>query len=511
MTKAKQPAVEHRLLVFIPSGRDATLTEQLLGDHSIAVTVCRTVNELANGLQQGLGALLTSEEALGSCSELLRQFIGDQAPWSDLPVLLLTRSGVESWLTQRAVQNLGNVTLIERPVRTLALVSLVNTALRARLRQYQMRAVDERKNQFLAVLAHELRNPLAPIVNAASIFERLHPGEQTSKLVSMVQRQVGHLTRLIDDLMDVARINSGKIELQKANTTVQAVVLQAMEFADQTLRVRQHRVVVDLPEQPLHLMADAVRLIQSVANLVVNAAKYTPTGGEIQVRAEACGGEVVIEVRDNGVGLSHQALTSIFEMFAQERRAGEPSTGLGIGLHLTKVFVELHGGRLSAHSDGVDRGTRFEIHLPLGHPLAPTAALPWQPMGRRCASPLVLIVDDNEDAAYTLAGSLQMEGMRTLVANNGPAAIELASEHRPDVMVMDIGMAGMNGYEAAQTIRRYFPEGGGPLLIALTGWGQAADKARAHAAGFDAHLVKPVAMASLLQLLERLDPDVAGL
>ncbi|MDB5847689.1 MAG: putative histidine kinase, hybrid [Rhodoferax sp.] len=492
--------MEHRLLVFVPTGRDAVLTEQLLGANGIPVVVCGSPQDLAARLAEGAGALLLSEEALGVCGELLRRFIDAQEAWSDLPVLLLTRSGMDSRETQRAVEHLGNVTLLERPVRTMALVSFVKSALRARARQYQVRALDQRKDQFLATLAHELRNPLAPIINATSIFERLHPSEQTTRLVDMVQRQVSHLTRLIDDLMDVARVNNGKIQLQTAPTTAQRIVNHAMEIAGATLRERRHRVQVTVPPADVPLLADHVRLVQSLANIVVNAAKFTPPGGDIAVTAEVRGTDLVFAVRDSGHGLSPKALASVFGMFAQERAVGEPSTGLGIGLHLAKVFVEMHAGRITAHSEGQDRGCEFVIVLPLlATESAPSSQ---QTAAETAASPQcrVLVVDDNEDAANSFAELLAIEGIAVSVAHDGRAAVRFATEHQPDAVVMDIGMPELNGYEAARAIRAHF-QGAGPMLIALTGWGQHADQERAREAGFDFHFVKPLSVESLLACL----------
>ncbi|MES2581616.1 MAG: response regulator [Pseudomonadota bacterium] len=479
------------------------MTEQLLAANGMPATVCHSPADLAARLAEGAGALLLSEEALGLCGELLRRFIAAQEAWSDLPVLLLTRSGMDSRETQRAMEHLGNVTLLERPVRTMALVSFVKSALRARARQYEVRALDQRKDQFLATLAHELRNPLAPIVNATSIFGRLHPSERTTQLVDMVQRQVGHLTRLIDDLMDVARINNGKIQLQTGPTTAQRIVHHAMEIAGTTLRSRQHRVVVNVPPDGVALVADHVRLVQSLANIVVNAAKFTPSGGDITVTAEVRGAELAFAVKDNGNGLSPKALATVFGMFAQERAVGEPSTGLGIGLHLAKTFVEMHCGRITAHSDGLGCGSEFVVTVPLpvaeaATPLCPGAPAPASNLPR-CR---VLVVDDNHDSADSFAELLEIEGISAAVAHDGRAAVRFASEHRPDAVLMDIGMPELNGYDAARAIRAHF-HGGGPKLIAMTGWGQRADQERARQAGFDFHFVKPLSVQRLLECLGR--------
>ncbi len=498
--------MERRLLVFLPVGRDAALTEQLLVANSIPVALCRSPSDLAAKLVEGVGALLLSEEALGLCGDLVRQFLAEQEAWSDLPVLLLTRSGMESRETQRAIEHLGNVTLLERPVRTMALVSFVKSALRARARQFEVRALDQRKDQFLATLAHELRNPLSPILNATAIFERLYPSEKTTRLVQMVQRQVNHLTRLIDDLMDVARINNGKIQLQITQTSVESIVQHAMEIAGAALRERGHHVVLRLPSEAVTFTADQVRLVQSLANIIVNAAKFTPPGGDISVTAEVRGTELSFTVKDSGYGLTAKALASVFGMFAQERAVGEPSTGLGIGLHLAKAFVEMHGGRITALSEGLGLGSEFVITLPLrevdaSH--APHQASSEAPSATTMRPERrVLIVDDNQDAANSFAELLASEGIAVSVVYGGRAAVRFAIEHQPDAVVMDIGMPELNGYEAARAIRTHF-EGAGPVLIALTGWGQLTDQQRARDAGFDFHFVKPLAVQSLLESLKQ--------
>ena len=496
--------MEDALLVFLPTGHDAFLTEQLLGANGVPVALCHSSADLAVKLAEGVGAILLSEESLRLCGAMLHKCIDEQEAWSDLPVLLLTRSGMDSREIQRAVEHLGNVTLLERPVRSMALVSFVKSALRARARQYEVRALDRRKDQFLATLAHELRNPLAPILNATNIFERLHPSVQTTRLVDMVQRQVSHLTRLIDDLMDVARINNGKLQLQTSATTAQRIVHHAMEIAGATLHERRHRVVVSMPPEEVRLVADHVRLVQSLANIVVNAAKFTPPGGEVTVTVGVCGAELAFSVKDNGHGLTPEALASVFGMFAQERAVGEPSNGLGIGLHLARTFVEMHLGRITAHSEGLGRGSEFVVTVPLEAAVVPTplrqTAAALEPV---TTAPLcrVLVVDDNEDAANSFAELLAIEGIAASVAHDGRSAVRFATEHQPDAVLMDIGMPDMNGYEAAREIRAHFHGAGGPKLIAMTGWGQHADQERARAAGFDFHFVKPVSMQILLNCL----------
>ncbi|WP_427912871.1 ATP-binding protein [Ramlibacter sp. MMS24-I3-19] len=496
--------MEQRIVLHV-SDHDARLAEQVLQAARIDAIACPGAGELARALDAGVGALLVAEEMLAKDTlSVLARYLQQQPPWSDLPVLVMAKRGADSLEAQRAIEHLGNVTMLERPVRTLSLVSAVRSALRARSRQYEMRALSRRKDEFLATLAHELRNPLAPISNATAIMQRLYPSPQVTSLVGMVDRQIKHLTRLVDDLLDVARITSGKLELQLGPTTARRVASHAVEIAQASMDTKGHRVVIDQPAGEIVLMADHVRLVQAVANLLVNAAKFTPPGGEIVLQVRHQGPEAAFAVRDNGVGLAPDDLERIFEMFEQTRTVGEPTGGLGLGLHLTRAFAQLHGGSVRARSDGPGQGSEFVLSVPVvvepGATADDAGASAWQPAsgGRK-----VLVVDDNVDAASTLEALLSLHGLSVSVAHDGAAAVGKVEAEQPDVVVMDIGMPVMNGYEAARRIRMQMP-GARPMLIALTGWGQYADKARAAEAGFDVHFVKPLRIDDLLGCLARL-------
>jgi signal transduction histidine kinase/CheY-like chemotaxis protein len=436
--------------------------------------------------------------------EVLSRHLQHQPAWSDLPVLVMAKRGADSLEAQRAVEHLGNVTMLERPVRTLSLVSAARSALRARDRQYEMRALNRRKDEFLATLAHELRNPLAPIRNATAIMQRLHPSPQVTSLVGMVDRQVSHLTRLVDDLLDVARITSGKLELQLSPTTARRVATHALEIAQASLDAKHHRVSLELPPGELVLQADHVRLVQAIANLLVNAAKFTPPSGEVTLLVRKEDDQAAFVVRDTGAGLAPGDLERIFEMFEQTRTVGEPTGGLGLGLHLTRAFAQMHGGTVSASSGGAGRGSEFVLRVPVATADAPAVVGDSSADGAAAASSRkVLVVDDNVDAATTLEALLSLHGMNVSVAHDGAAAVTKVESELPDAVVMDIGMPVMNGYEAARRIRTRLP-GKRPMLIALTGWGQYADKARAAEAGFDVHFVKPLRIDDLLGCLARL-------
>ena len=494
--------MDRRIIICAPTGQDGGLAAKVLGSVGIGSIVCRDNSELMQQLHLGAGALLIVEEVVsGAAMRPLADYVASQPTWSDIPILLLTRSGADSLDVQRAVEHLGNVTLVERPVRTIALITATRSALRARERQYQVRDADRRKDEFLATLAHELRNPLAPIRTSMGILKHLHPdSKQVTQLRNVVDRQVGHLTRLVDDLLDVARITSGKVTLKKERTTLQSVLNHAVEISASAMESKQHRLELREPGDPYVLDGDPARLVQSVANLLVNAAKFTPAGGHVVLSAEVAGPVVTFRVKDNGIGLEAASLAGIFELFAQTHVPGEAPTGLGIGLSLARQFAEMHGGTLHAVSEGLGHGSEFVLSLPVvlegEQPQAPRQGPVAAPGNLR----KILVVDDNVDAANTLEALLDMDGFAVTTAYNGVAAVTAAEINRPDVVVMDIGMPGMNGYDAARLIRQQ-PGNENVVLIALTGWGQSTDKTRASLAGFDHHLVKPVDYDQLMSCL----------
>lgn len=498
--------MERRIVICTPTGQDAALTSRVFRSVNIGSMVCRDTGELLEQLPRGAGALLLAEEVIsGAAMRPLAQYVASQPTWSDIPILLLTRSGADSLDVRRAVDRLGNVTLMERPVRTIALISAARSAIRARERQYQVRDADQRKDEFLATLAHELRNPLAPIRTSMGILKHLHPdSEPVTRLRNVVDRQVTHLTRLVDDLLDVARITSGKVVLKKDRITLRSVVNHAVEISSSSMEAKKHRLEVNEPESDFMLNADHARLVQSVANLLVNAAKFTPPGGRIVLGTQVDGDTVTFCVRDNGIGLEPVSLTRIFDLFAQTPVPGEAPTGLGIGLSLARQFAGMHGGTLHAVSDGLGRGSEFVLTLPV------VVEQQHSPPGREVAvvAPAVagrlrkvLVVDDNADAADTLNVLLGMDGFAVSTAYDGVAAVAQARAAAPDIVIMDIGMPGMDGYDAARLIRQQ-PGGDHILLIALTGWGQSTDRKRASEAGFDHHLVKPVNYDQLMQCLQ---------
>ncbi len=497
--------MERRIVICAPTGRDGALTARVLASVGIHSIVCTSNQELMAQLPLGAGALLLVEEVVsGSAMRPLADYVASQPTWSDIPILLLTRSGADSLDVQRAVEHLGNVTLVERPVRTIALITAARSAIRARERQYQVRDADKRKDEFLATLAHELRNPLAPIRTSMGILRHLHPDSaDVTRLCSVVDRQVSHLTRLVDDLLDVARITSGKVILKREPVSLNSILNHAVEISGSSMEAKRHRLDVEKPDHDHVLDVDQARIVQSVANLLVNAAKFTPAGGRIVLRSEVEGPVVTFRVRDNGIGLEPESLAKIFELFAQTVIPGEAPAGLGIGLSLARQFAEMHGGTLSAHSEGLGHGSEFVLRLPVvlegARPLAPAAAA--QDVKARTSSRKILVVDDNVDAANTLQALLDMDGFTASVAYDGLAAVAAIADVQPDVVVMDIGMPGLDGYDAARMIRQQHGNRN-ITLIALTGWGQSNDRKRASEAGFDHHLVKPVDYNTLLECLQ---------
>jgi PAS domain S-box-containing protein len=360
---------------------------------------------------------------------------------------------------------------------------------------------DRRKDEFLATLAHELRNPLAPIRNSLEVLKADgHNQETAAQVRNIMDRQVRHLTRLVDDLLDISRVTRDKIELRKERVDLASIIKTAVETSRPLMDSAGHDLIVTLPGQPIILEADPTRLAQVFANLLNNSAKYTESGGRIEIEARQQGSEVTICIRDNGVGIACDALAYVFDMFRQVDRSLERSQGgLGIGLTLARRLVELHGGKINALSDGPGQGSEFIVRLPVAPALS---ARHGEPRGAAINVPSrrILVVDDNKDSADTLGTLLRIKGHQIRTAGDGLRAIEVAAEFRPEVILMDVGMPRMNGYDATSRIRQT-PWGKEVFIIALTGWGQESDVQNSVDAGCSAHLVKPVDLAALEGLL----------
>jgi PAS domain S-box-containing protein len=653
MNDGASPSHERRLLVLAPTGRDAPLTRSLLAEAGVRCTVCSDIQQLVHELGLGAGAILISEEALPDEAQLyfLGERLSRQPPWSDLPILLLAHPGADSSAVRQTVRALGNVTLLERPVRVAALLTAVQTALRARARQYNarehlvdldhiakalrdsegrlkalfanaavgiaeltqdgrfalvndslcrllgekreglialpmssvahdedrgnvealmkqlgdghietfaaerrfvrrdgetiwvklsvslasesdaqakravaviediterkhaeedLREADRRKDEFLATLAHELRNPLAPIRNSLHIFRLAGVQDPTvGRVTDMMERQVAHMVRMVDDLLEVSRISRGKIELRKERTELASILRNAVDTSLPLIEGGKHRLTVDIPDDPLVMDADAVRLAQVFANLLNNSAKYTRQGGEISVKVHVEPGMAVVRVKDNGEGIPPQMLNRVFNMFTQVDTGSRAQGGLGIGLTLARTLVHLHGGTIEAASEGKGQGCEFIVRLPLSTveqaAVAPAQApQPAQPLKLR----RVLVVDDNTDAADSLGMLLQFLGAEVLVVHDGRSALAAVKTFNPAVVLLDLGMPEMNGLEVARRMRED-PQCKDTTLVALTGWGQREDRRRTHAAGFDYHLVKPADMSTLQSILSLREAEQA--
>ena len=363
-----------------------------------------------------------------------------------------------------------------------------------------LREADRRKDNFLAALAHELRNPLAPIRTGVQILRRLETGPRAQAVVPMIERQVAHLSRLLDDLLDVSRIRHGKISLHIERTDLRDCVQAAVEASRGRIEAMRHDFTLRVPPRPVWLDADPVRVTQIVSNLLDNAAKYTPAGGRIALTVSQQANRAELSIRDNGMGIPAERLDTIFDMFSQiQQSTHAPQGGLGIGLSLVKGLVALHEGSIEVHSEGAGRGSEFRIRLRA----ARTAPEPPIPPSRASepSSPLrVLVVDDSRDAASTLSTLVELLGHEVHTAYDGETAVRCAETLHPDVVLLDLGLPGIDGLEACRRIRAH-AWGMGMRIIAVTGWGQDEDRRRSAAAGFDAHLVKPVDSATLERLL----------
>ncbi len=509
--------LERRILVHAPTSKDSELTCEVLREKGMDCEICDDVQSLVQEMERGVGVVILAEEAF--VRDNIRpvvEFLERQAAWSDLPIIMVTRHGADSPSVTEAAKLLGNVTLLERPTRLNALLTAAKAGLRARRRQFQardlllartraeesLRQADRRKDEFLATLAHELRNPLAPLRNSVHILQLTASDDPAvARLCETMERQVTHLVRLVDDLLEVSRITRGKIELRKENVELAAIARNAIETSRPVIDAAKVQLAISLPQEPIYVHGDPVRLAQVVANLLNNAAKYTNEGGQIWFTARHENGEAVISIRDTGIGIAADLLPKVFDMFMQVDGATERSQGgLGIGLTLVRSLVELHGGSVYVRSDGPGMGSEFVVRLPAVAEerapagLAPTAA------ASGIESRRILVVDDNVDSAKTLGILLKYLGADVQIVHSGVDAIEAIGKFQPGVVLLDIGMPGMDGYEVARRVRER-REFEGVTLIALTGWGQEDDRRRTREAGFDHHLVKPADIVALQSLL----------
>ena len=510
---------DDRILVIAPLGRDARMIAEALAGAGFAAEVVASPAALVEALRLGAAAIVATEESLGDFERrVLADALHGQPAWSDMPVVILTsadRAAEPSEAMLQEFAKLGNVTLLERPLRIMTLITTVQSAVRARRRQYEVRdyvveregleqqlrawaldleAANRAKDEFLAMLSHELRNPLNAIASASSILDRAD-ATQATRARDVIRRQVHHLAGITDDLLDIARITTGKIRLHGRPLDLAALVRRVVDQHDIERRAVTHSVKVDVV--PVWVSGDETRLEQIVVNLLTNALKYTQNGGTVRVTVGTEGGDAVLCVADTGVGIPHDRLSRIFDLFYQaEQSLDRHAGGLGIGLTLVRHLVALHGGTVTAESEGIDRGSVFTVRLPRVPP-APSVSSPVEiPRTSR----RVLIIEDNADSREMLRVALEIAGHRIFVAEDGPRGIEEASTVRPDAVLLDLGLPGIDGYEVARRLR-HAPGGRDMLIVALSGYGRQEDKERSRNSGFDFHLVKPVDPSAVERIL----------
>lgn len=500
---------DERVLILMPTAKDNLRIGRMVVEAGLTFEVCANTRDLCRQIGDGAAiALLTEEAILADRLGLLASTIAAQPTWSDIPLIVLAReqAGAER------LREFMNATLVERPVRVRSLLSVLRAALRSRRHQYEirdhlfrhqqaeeaLRQADRRKDEFLAMLAHELRNPLAPI---RSGLDLMRLGEIEPQLIDLMQGQVEHLVRLVDDLLDVSRIMRGKIERRKEPVELSRVISRALQTARPLLDAHRHQVTQCLPASSVWLEADPVRLTQVFANLLNNAAKYTPPGGQIRVNARNVPEGVVIEVCDNGIGMEQELVPQVFELFAQANRSIDRSQGgLGIGLTVCKNLIEMHGGSIAASSAGSGRGSEFVVRMPvIARPDISSLKERQEPNGQHRR---ILLVDDNHAITHTLERLFLKFGSHDIrTASNGPAAIKAYDEFQPQIVLLDLGLPVMDGYEVARQLRNR-PQSVTTLLVAVTGYGTAEDRRRSKQAGFDVHLVKPPAIDDLERLFK---------
>jgi signal transduction histidine kinase len=495
---------------------DARLIQEMLRDASGASFRLECAERLTTGLERlargGIEVVLLDlslPETQG-----LNSFLHVHAKVPDTPVVVLTgykneeqgNKAVQSGAQDYLIKGQVDAPMLGRALRYAIERGRIEKELRQRAEQ--LAEMDRRKDEFLATLAHELRNPLAPIRNSLHILRMsCGAGPSSERVLKMMERQVSHMVRLVDDLMEVSRITRGKINLRKERVELAAILRSAVETSRPLIEAARHQLAITVPTEPLTLEADSVRLSQVIANLLNNAAKYTEEGGQIWLTARREGNEVSVSIRDTGLGIPGEMLPRIFDMFAQvDRTLKRSQGGLGIGLHLARTLIEMHGGRIEARSGGPGQGSEFLFHLPLAQADSPGdegRSGKRQPQTAGECQQRILIVDDNRDVADSLLMLLQFLGADAYVVYDGPSALEALRIYRPSVVFLDIGMPGMDGHEVARKVRQ-LPEYRDVVLIAMTGWGQEEDRRRSKENGFTHHLVKPVNADALQALLASL-------
>ncbi|HJT17426.1 MAG TPA: ATP-binding protein [Thermoanaerobaculia bacterium] len=503
-----------RVLILAPVGRDAELMCTYLERAGMQCDICADVDAMCSAIGEGAGALLLTDEALAHQRETraLAARLREQPPWSELPVIILT--GLPTFEAKtRTFGDLGhrtNITLIDRPVRIASLVSAAQSSLRARRRQYEIRDLMQKledrvheRDRFLAILGHELRNPLGAILLASQMIG--DDGKLDREHAELIERQTRHLTRLVNDLLDLSRVVSGKIVLKRQPVDLHQTITQTMQMILPQATSNNVRIEVRTGDEPIFADADPLRAEQIISNLLTNAVKYTPDGGHVILALQKEGDSAAIRIADDGVGIAPERIGIIFELFAQAENAiGRAQGGMGIGLALVRNLVELHGGSVSARSDGLGRGSEFVVKLPLAteqqiaEPKEEPRPAPHT--GKR----RIVIVEDNADVRELLRLKLQRLGHDVSGVSDGRDGVNKIVESKPDMALIDIGLPGIDGYQVAHQVRSHM--GDRVVLVAVSGFGQPEDKRKAMEAGFDEHLTKPADVNDIENILERFPP-----
>jgi signal transduction histidine kinase/ActR/RegA family two-component response regulator len=483
------------VVVHAPRGRDAALVVEMCVSHGIPATRCDGAGAFVDTIRSGVGcAVITSEALDRGLQAALAATLAGQPAWSDCPFVVLTRAVSPA---RELAFDLGNMTLLERPVAPTTLLVAITAALRGRRRQYAARAAIDQRDRFLAMLGHELRNPLAAISLASDPVMPNQDATVLPKRLAIISRQAHRLNGLVNDLLDVARVTTGKVQLRREAVDVDATVRECVEALGPRARARGVNVAVTRASGAT-IEGDTGRVAQVISNLVVNAIKYSPAGRAVTVSAHRVGDWCELRVRDHGIGIAPDILPRVFELFSQADATLDRSEGgMGIGLALVDQLVRLHGGTVSAASDGLDKGSEFVVRLPVGHPPAsPTTAIVSQTRGARALR--VAIVEDNPDVLELTREAVAALGCETFTAADGEQGLECILDTRPDLALIDVGLPALDGYAVASLVRqRLAPP---PILVAITGYGQRSDRERALASGFDEHLVKPI-RPQMLRLL----------
>ena len=509
-----------RVLIVAPIGRDADLMCTHLRAAGIPCEVRPDVDTVCNEVNDGAGALLFTEEALSpEVTPRLARILDEQEAWSDVPLIILMGEHLldERPRPMHALGRRTNVTFVDRPVRIKSLVSAAQSALRARERQYQIRdlmqTLEDRvheRDRFLAILGHELRNPLGAILLASQMTDE--DGKLDGDHADLIERQSKHLTQLVNDLLDLSRVVSGKIVLKKQVVDLAHVLRQSMETVQQAAERQKVTIEIQRPAGPLPIEVDPVRADQIVTNVLTNAVKYTPEGGHVTVTFGEENGQVVIRVKDDGVGIAPDRIGTIFELFAQAENAiGRAQGGMGIGLALVRNLLHLHGGSISAKSDGVGAGSEFTVTFPLAtQPAAPVVAQnPARTVTNDGQKRRIVIVEDNADVRELLRLKLRRLGHAVDAVADGPEGVRAIVDTKPDLALVDIGLPGLDGYEVATQVRQTL--GDDVVLVAVSGFGQPEDKRKAFDAGFNEHITKPADVSDIENLLAKFPPkNVTG-